>query len=85
MIRLQRLVYDYRADKRKKISTSLRFPSLLNTDVLGVPASYDLIGLVAHKGAGALSGHYVAYVKDPNGFGGGGGGLVRISDARNVS
>lgn len=71
---LLRFVYDRQTQSKKKLSSYLVFPEVLdmneyisqtgnategNTNLI-----YDLVSVLVHRGLGAHSGHYVAVIKD---------------------
>ncbi|KAF0307914.1 Ubiquitin carboxyl-terminal hydrolase 48 [Amphibalanus amphitrite] len=65
---LMRFVFDRETGLKKKLSSHLRFPELLDvSEFVGRPAgavTYRLQAVLLHKGPSAYSGHYTAHICD---------------------
>ncbi|OBZ88895.1 Ubiquitin carboxyl-terminal hydrolase 36 [Choanephora cucurbitarum] len=72
-VHLKRFAFDLHRGYMRKITTDVQFPELLNMAPYVSPeksikqADYQLYAVLVHYGHGCDSGHYIAYVKAPNG------------------
>jgi ubiquitin C-terminal hydrolase len=67
LVQLDRFSNGSRDDRLMDLSQNLELPLEMMVD-FSVPRKYKLIGGIRHKGATANSGHYIAYIKTPDGF-----------------
>ncbi|EFX64742.1 hypothetical protein DAPPUDRAFT_65946 [Daphnia pulex] len=71
-IQLLRFVFDRKTGLKKKVSSMVHFPFVVEmsnyVETQGVAPSsltYDLSAVLIHRGPSAYSGHYIAHIKDP--------------------
>jgi len=68
-LQLLRFEYDMNTGKKKKLKTNIRCPKVLDmkpfvTEKMDDIPSYELSGILIHKGTSAYGGHYIAHLKD---------------------
>ncbi len=68
-LQLLRFDYDMQTGKKKKLKTNIRCPRVLDmkpfvTEKVNDIPTYELSGILIHKGVGANGGHYIAHLRD---------------------
>lgn len=67
-IQLLRFVFDRKTGHKKKVSSVVHFPQVLDmanyVHTSAGSSTYDLAAVLIHRGPSAYSGHYVAHIKD---------------------
>jgi len=68
-VQLLRFEYDMQTGKKKKLKTNIKSPKVLDmkpfiTEQVSDIPTYELSGILIHKGISAYGGHYVAHLRD---------------------
>lgn len=68
-LQLLRFVYDRQKGQKKKLTSVVQFPEVLDMQEYvspkpSQPVLYNLSAVLIHKGASAYSGHYIAHIRD---------------------